>query len=198
MCAAVAAIHRRAEGGAAARAAHVLRARGAAAAGARHHPEPPAGARLKPNSNPKPEACSAKPTMQQARWSGACERSSALWGWSTEGFAGFLGGCLDSQSISVERNARQDCHCTRWSSIKRVPSQPGATACVAAQVVDERLAGSSVEYLQLNELSEALQRNLQSMHRAKCLFMMRAWHQARPRTGPVSQQNLAFGTVVEA
>ena len=49
-----------------------------------------------------------------------------------------------------------------------------------AQVVDERLAGSSVEYLQLNELSEALQRNLQSMHHAKCLFMMRAWHQARP------------------
>lgn len=48
-----------------------------------------------------------------------------------------------------------------------------------AQVVDERLAGSSVEYLQLNELSEALQRNLQSMHHAKCLFMMRAWHQAR-------------------
>ena len=49
-----------------------------------------------------------------------------------------------------------------------------------AQVVDERLAGSSVEYLQLNELSDALQRNLQSMHLAKCLFMMRAWHQARP------------------
>ena len=49
-----------------------------------------------------------------------------------------------------------------------------------AQVIDERLAGSSVEYLQLNELSDALQRNLQSMHLAKCLFMMRAWHQARP------------------
>ena len=47
-------------------------------------------------------------------------------------------------------------------------------------MVDERLAGSSVEYLQLNELSDALQRNLQSMHLAKCLFMMRAWHQARP------------------
>ena len=47
-------------------------------------------------------------------------------------------------------------------------------------MVDERLAGSSVEYLQLNELSDALQRNLQSMQLAKCLFMMRAWHQARP------------------
>jgi len=55
---------------------------------------------------------------------------------------------------------------------------------------DERLAGSPVEYLQLNDLAEALQRNLQRMQYAKCLFMMRAWHQAciagRPRSLPGS------------
>jgi len=57
--------------------------------------------------------------------------------------------------------------------------KPGATRVRAgAQMFDERLAGSPVEYLQLNDLAEALQRNLQRMHYAKCLFMMRAWHQA--------------------
>ncbi|KAK9842545.1 hypothetical protein WJX81_005329 [Elliptochloris bilobata] len=55
--------------------------------------------------------------------------------------------------------------------------QERATIQSCLLVVDERLAGSSVDDLQLNELSEALQRNLQNMHYAKCLFMMRAWYQ---------------------
>ena len=85
-----------------------------------------------------------------------------------------------------------------WFNPTLVPkfkaAQHGATAWAPAQVVDERLAGSSVEYLQLNELSEALQRNLQSMHHAKCLFMMRAWHQARLGTF-LSQQGCRPGRV---
>ena len=106
-----------------------------------------------------------------------------------EGLAGQLQDYLDPWHQRVCRSLPGgSARVSTGTTTKRFADKYGVTAWMPAQVVDERLAGSSVEYLQLNELSEALQRNLQSMHHAKCLFMMRAWHQARSCTALPFQQ----------